>query len=67
LRTYRELEAKAGRVCGTAGAAAIGAKDLGCSEMVFVEQRSPIDRLSVGDEFVVRPGEKVALPTVFLS
>ena len=32
-----------------------------------VEQRIPIDRLSVGDEFVVRPGEKIATDGVVVD
>ena len=31
------------------------------------EQRVPVDRLQVGDEFVVRPGEKVATDGVVVS
>ena len=38
--------------------------DLGAKDVALlvdgVEQRAPVDRLALGDEFVVRPGEKVA-------
>jgi Cu+-exporting ATPase len=57
----RYLEARAKR---RAGAALRALLELGAKEVSVlrdgVEQRIPIDRLSVGDEFVVRPGEKIA-------
>ncbi|MDQ0372876.1 heavy metal translocating P-type ATPase [Cellulomonas humilata] len=44
----------------------LGAKDV--SLLVSgTEQRVPVDRLQVGDEFVVRPGEKVATDGVVVS
>ncbi|WP_324609797.1 heavy metal translocating P-type ATPase [Cellulomonas timonensis] len=49
----------------------LGAKDVAVlvtgPDGVRVEQRMPIDRLSVGDEFVVRPGEKVATDGVVVT
>jgi Cu+-exporting ATPase len=57
----RYLEARAKRRAGAALRALLelGAKDVSVLRN-GVEQRIPIDSLSVGDEFVVRPGEKVA-------
>jgi Cu+-exporting ATPase len=47
-----------------AGAALRALLELGAKEVSVrrngVEQRIPIDQLNVGDEFVVRPGEKIA-------
>jgi Cu+-exporting ATPase len=57
----RYFEAKARR---RAGAALEALLDLGAKDVAVlrngVEQRIPIGLLSVGDEFIVRPGEKVA-------
>nr|WP_315097318.1 heavy metal translocating P-type ATPase [uncultured Cellulomonas sp.] len=45
--------------------------DLGAKDVSLLvggtEQRVPVDRLAVGDEFVVRPGEKVATDGVVVS
>ena len=57
----RYFEARAKR---RAGAALEALLDLGAKDVAVlrngVEQRIPIGRLSVDDEFVVRPGEKIA-------
>lgn len=49
----------------------LGAKDVAVlvtgPDGARVEQRVPIDRLAVGDEFVVRPGEKVATDGVVVT
>ena len=54
-----------------AGAALRALLELGAKEVAVLrdgaEQRIPIDELSVGDEFVVRPGEKVATDGVVVS
>jgi Cu+-exporting ATPase len=57
----RYFEARAKRVAGAALRALLelGAKDVAVLRG-STEQRIPIDRLAVGDRFVVRPGEKVA-------
>jgi Cu+-exporting ATPase len=64
----RYLEARAKR---RAGAALRALLELGAKEVSVlrdgVEQRIPIDRLSVGDEFVVRPGEKIATDGVVVD
>jgi Cu+-exporting ATPase len=64
----RYLEARAKR---RAGAALRALLELGAKEVSVlrdgVEQRIPIDRLSIGDEFVVRPGEKVAADGVVVG
>ena len=64
----RYLEARAKRRAGAALRALLelGAKDVSVLRD-GVEQRIPIDRLSVGDEFVVRPGEKVAADGVVVD
>jgi P-type Cu+ transporter len=64
----RYLEARAKRRSGAALRAllSLGAKDAAVLRD-GVEVRVPIDQLSVGDEFVVRPGEKVATDGVVLS
>ncbi|WP_146927833.1 heavy metal translocating P-type ATPase [Cellulomonas xylanilytica] len=45
--------------------------DLGAKDVALLvdgtERRVPVDRLTVGDEFVVRPGEKVATDGVVVS
>jgi P-type Cu+ transporter len=57
----RHLEARAKR---TAGAALRALLDLGAKQATVLrggqEQSVPADQLKLGDEFVVRPGEKVA-------
>ncbi|GAA4471373.1 heavy metal translocating P-type ATPase [Rhodococcus olei] len=57
----RYFEARSKR---RAGAALRALLELGAKEVSVlrdgVEQRIPVDRLAVGDEFVVRPGEKIA-------
>jgi Cu+-exporting ATPase len=64
----RYLEARTKRRAGAALRALLelGAKDVSVLRD-GVEQRIPIDRLSVGDEFVVRPGEKVAADGVVVD
>ncbi|WP_396883244.1 heavy metal translocating P-type ATPase [Mycobacterium sp. SMC-4] len=57
----RYFEARAKR---RAGAALRVLLEMGAKEVTVrrngVQQRIPVDRLAVGDEFVVRPGEKIA-------
>jgi Cu+-exporting ATPase len=57
----RYFEARAKRRAGAALRALLelGAKDVAVRRN-GVEQRIPIEQLAVGDEFVVRPGEKIA-------
>jgi P-type Cu+ transporter len=64
----RYLEAKAKRRAGAALRALfeLGAKDVAVLRN-GVEQRIPVERLAVGDEFVVRPGEKVATDGVVVG
>ncbi len=64
----RYLEARAKRRAGAALRALLelGAKDVSVLRD-GVEQRIPIDSLSVGDEFVVRPGEKIATDGVVVD
>ena len=61
LLAGRYAEARAKRRSGAALRALL---DLGAKDVALlrdgVETRVPIDRLGVGDEFVVRPGEKIA-------
>jgi Cu+-exporting ATPase len=59
--TGRYLEARAKRRSGAALAAllSMGAKDVAVLRH-GLEVRVPVDQLSVGDRFVVRPGEKIA-------
>ncbi len=61
LLTGRYLEARAKRRSGAALRALLemGAKDVALLRD-GVEARVPVDQLAVGDEFVVRPGEKLA-------
>ncbi len=64
----RYFEARAKR---RAGAALEALLELGAKDVAVlrdgVEQRIPIDQLSVGDEFVVRPGEKIATDGVVVD
>ena len=64
----RFLEARAKRRSGAALRALLdmGAKDVSVLRD-GVEQRIPIDTLSIGDEFVVRPGEKIATDGVVVG
>lgn len=68
LLAGRYFEARSKR---TAGAALRALLDLGAKDATVlrdgVETRVPIDRLSVGDEFVVRPGEKIATDGVVVA
>ena len=58
----RFFEARAKRRAGAALTALLelGAKDVAVLAADGAERRVPIERLQVGDRFVVRPGEKVA-------
>ncbi|GAA4045378.1 heavy metal translocating P-type ATPase [Agromyces indicus] len=55
----------------TAGAALRALLELGAKDVAVLidglEQRIPIDRLTAGDEFVVRPGEKIATDGVIVA
>jgi Cu+-exporting ATPase len=57
----RHLEARAKRTAGTALRSLL---DLGAKQVTVLrdsrEERVPAERLGVGDEFIVRPGEKIA-------
>ncbi|WP_202863154.1 heavy metal translocating P-type ATPase [Ornithinimicrobium murale] len=54
-----------------AGAALRALLELGAKEVAVLrdgrEQRIPVEELSVGDEFVVRPGEKIATDGIIVS
>jgi P-type Cu+ transporter len=58
----RYFEARAKRRAGAALTALLelGARDVAVLDDGGAERRVPIERLAVGDRFVVRPGEKVA-------
>jgi Cu+-exporting ATPase len=58
----RYFEARAKRRAGAALRALLelGAKEVSVLDADGREQRLPIERLAVGDRFVVRPGEKIA-------
>ena len=58
----RYFEARAKRRAGAALTALLelGAKDVAVLGADGTEQRIPVEQLSVGDRFMVRPGEKVA-------
>ena len=62
LLAGRYFEARAKRRAGAALTALLelGAKDVAVLDSDGSERRVPVNRLSVGDRFVVRPGEKVA-------
>ncbi|MFB1297636.1 heavy metal translocating P-type ATPase [Mycobacterium sp. pW049] len=64
----RYFEARAKR---QAGAALRALLELGAKEVTVrragAEQRIPIDRLATGDEFIVRPGEKIAADGVVVE
>ncbi len=64
----RYFEARAKRRAGAALRALLelGAKDVAVRRN-GVEQRIPIDQLAVGDEFVARPGEKIATDGVVIE
>jgi P-type Cu+ transporter len=64
----RFFEARSKRRAGAALRALLqlGAKDVAIRRN-GVEQRIPIDQLTVGDEFVVRPGEKIATDGVVVE
>lgn len=64
----RYFEKRSKRSAGAALRALLelGAKDVAVSRD-GAETRLPVDRLAVGDEFVVRPGEKVATDGVVVS
>jgi Cu+-exporting ATPase len=64
----RYFEARSKRRAGAALRALLelGAKDVAVRKD-GVEQRIPIDQLAVGDEFVVRPGEKIATDGVVVE
>ena len=58
----RYFEARAKRRAGAALEALLelGAKDVAVVDAAGNERRVPVEQLSVGDRFVVRPGEKIA-------
>ncbi|MFF0817910.1 heavy metal translocating P-type ATPase [Rhodococcus sp. NPDC003318] len=62
LLAGRYAEAKAKRRAGAAlrSLLEVGAKDVAVLRPDGTETRIPVQRLRVGDEFVVRPGEKIA-------
>ncbi|MCV7223584.1 heavy metal translocating P-type ATPase [Mycolicibacterium elephantis] len=64
----RYFEARAKR---RAGAALRALLELGAKDVVVLrngaEQRIPLDQLTVGDQFVVRPGEKIATDGVVVQ
>jgi P-type Cu+ transporter len=62
LLAGRCFEARAKRRAGAALKALLelGAKDVAVLDADGAEHRVPVERLAVGDRFVVRPGEKIA-------
>src|SRR5690242_21351425 len=58
----RYFEARAKRRAGAALKALLelGAKDVAIVDAGGGERRVPVERLTAGDRFVVRPGEKIA-------
>jgi Cu+-exporting ATPase len=69
ILTGRYFEARAKRRAGAALRALLelGAKDVAVLDDGGTERRIPIDQLAVGDRFVVRPGEKVAIDGTVLD
>ncbi len=69
LLAGRYFEARAKRRAGAALRALIelGAKEASVLDPDGTERRVPIDRLQVGDLFVVRPGEKIATDGVVVE
>jgi Cu+-exporting ATPase len=69
LLAGRYFEARAKRTAGAALRALVelGAKDASILDPDGTERRVPIDRVQVGDLFVVRPGEKVATDGVVIE
>ena len=69
LLAGRYFEARAKRQSGAALRALLdlGAKDVAVPRPDGTEVRIPIDRLAVGDLFVVRPGEKIATDGVVVE
>jgi Cu+-exporting ATPase len=65
----RYFEARARKRAGGAIAALaeLGAKDVTLLDAEGVEEQVPVDRLKVGDRFVVRPGEKIATDGVVIE
>ena len=65
----RYFEARAKRRAGSALEALLelGAKDVAVLDDEDRESRVPVERLTVGDRFVVRPGEKVATDGVVVE
>jgi Cu+-exporting ATPase len=65
----RYFEARAKRRAGAALEALLdlGAKEVALLDADGTERRVPVERLAVGDRFVVRPGEKVATDGVVES
>lgn len=66
LGRYLELRAKARSGAALAALLSLGAKDV-VVRRDGVETRIPVTELMVGDEFVVRPGEKVATDGVVIE
>jgi len=68
LLAGRYFEARSKR---TAGSALRALLELGAKEVTVrragVEERIPVEQLAVGDEFVVRPGEKIATDGVVVE
>jgi Cu+-exporting ATPase len=68
LLAGRYFEARAKRRAGSALRALL---ELGARDAVLLrdgrEERVPVDRLAVGDQFVVRPGEKIATDGVVVD
>ncbi|WP_439030637.1 heavy metal translocating P-type ATPase [Gordonia terrae] len=69
LLAGRYFEKRAKRRAGDALSALmdLGAKDVVIRDASGVESRIPIAQLAVGDEFVVRPGEKIATDGVVVD
>ena len=66
LGRYLETKAKVSSGAALRALAAMGAKDVAILRN-GVEVRRPISELEVGDEFVVRPGEKIATDGLVLD